>query len=383
MCRRFRWKETALYRKSRTKEVKVLQRHQIVPLLYTLHEGPTGAHNSTERIFQQVQERYYWPKINENIRGYVQTCDACQRRGNPKVNNVLYPIEPKAPFQRIGIDIVGPLTITKKGNRYIVTAMDYFTKWPIAKAIKEAMAKTVSKFIYEKIICEHGCPQVLQSDRGIHFVNRVIQDLSEKFRIKHRLSTPYHPQTNGLVERFNQTLCEKLAKMAEETTMWDEFIDSALMAYCTTKHVITGVTLFLLVYGREAVLPIDEPYDFRIRDRMMQIVEEVPHIRKEARRMIRHSQQRMIESDPKKEKLFYIGEEVLYHDVAKEKYYSGKLEEKWKGPYTINAILLNGSYKIADQYEVLRIPVNGDRLKKYDQQNLKPIVVIEVTKKLN
>ena len=124
----------------------------------------------------------------EDIRGYVQTCDACQRRGNPKVNNILHPIEPRAPFQRIGIDIVGPLTITKKGNRYIVTAMDYFTKWPIAKAIKETTAKTVSKFIYEKIICEHGCLQVLQSDQRTHFVNRVIQNLSEKFKIKHRLS---------------------------------------------------------------------------------------------------------------------------------------------------------------------------------------------------
>src|SRR6266511_2277984 len=242
MCRRFRWKETALYRKSRTKEVKVLQRYQVVPLLYILHEGPTGAHNGTERIFQQVQERYYWPKMYEDIRGYVQTCDACQRRGNPRANNILHPIEPKASFQRIRIDIVGLLTITKKRNRYIVTAMDYFTKWLIVKAIKEVTAKTVSKFIYEKIICEHRYPQVLQSDREIHFVNRVIQDLSEKFRIKHRLSTLYHPQTNGLVERFNQTLCEKLAKMAEETTMWDEFIDPALMAYRTTRYVITKVT---------------------------------------------------------------------------------------------------------------------------------------------
>src|SRR6266496_4338587 len=109
----------------------------------------------------------------EDIRGYVQTCDACQRRGNPKANNILHLIEPRAPFQRIGIDIVGSLMITKKGNRYIVTAMDYFTKWLIVKAIKEATAKTVSKFIYEKIICEPGCPQVLQSDRGTHFINSV------------------------------------------------------------------------------------------------------------------------------------------------------------------------------------------------------------------
>src|SRR6266540_4453282 len=126
------------------------------------------------------------------------------------------------------------------------------------------------------------------------------------------------------------------------------------MAYRMTKHVTTGVTSFLLVYGKKAVLPIDELYDMRMRDRMMQIVEEVSHIREEARRMIRHSQQRMMENDPKKEKLFCIGEEVLYHDAAKEKQYSGKLEEKWKGPYTINAILLNGSYKITDQYGVLR-----------------------------
>ena len=83
--------------------------------------------------------------------------------------------------------------------------------------------------------------------------------------------------------------------------------------------------------------------------------------------MIRHSQQRMIENNPKKEKLFYIGEEVLYYNIAKEKYYSDKLEEKWKGPYIINAILLNGSYKIADQYGVLRTPINGDRLKRYDR----------------
>ena len=93
----------------------------------------------------------------EDIRGYVQTCNACQRRDNSKTNNILHSIKLKALFQRIRIDIVGLLTITKKRNRYIVTAMDYFTKWLIVKAIKEATVKTVSKFIYEKIICEYGC----------------------------------------------------------------------------------------------------------------------------------------------------------------------------------------------------------------------------------
>ena len=82
--------------------------------------------------------------------------------------------------------------------------------------MKEAITKAVSKFIYQKIICEHGCFEVLQSDQEMHFVNRVIENLMEKFRIKHYLSSPYHPQTNSLVKRFNQTLCKKLAKLAEE-----------------------------------------------------------------------------------------------------------------------------------------------------------------------
>src|SRR6266498_2320116 len=116
--------------------------------------------------------------------------------------------------------------------------------------------------------------------------------------------------------------------MVKETTMWDEFIDLALIVYCTIKYTITGVIPFLLVYGREVVLPIDESYDLCMKDCMMQIVKEIPHIREEAQRMIRYSQQRIMENNPKKEKLFQIGEEVLYYDAIKKKYYSSKLEKK-------------------------------------------------------
>src|SRR6266540_2766249 len=235
----------------------------------------------------------------EDIRNYVKTCDDCQRRGGLQKNNIIHPILAKAPFQRIRIDIVGPLMITRRGNCYIVTAMDYFTKWLIAKALKEATAKAVSKFIYQKIICEHGCPEVLQSDRETHFVNRVIEDLTEKFRIKYRLSSPYHPQTNGLVERFNQILCEKLVKLSEETDQWDEFVDPILMAYRTTKHLATGVIPFLLTYGREAVLLIDETKLLTIYERMMSIVKEITHIREEARLMIQKVQDRMVQQTPR------------------------------------------------------------------------------------
>ncbi len=88
------------------------------------------------------------------------------------------------------------------------------------------------------------------------------------------------------MERFNQTLCEKLAKLSEETDQWDEFVDPVLMAYRTTKYSITGVIPFLLTYGKEAVLPIDETKPLTIYEYMMSIVKEIPHIREEARLMI-------------------------------------------------------------------------------------------------
>src|SRR6266498_4142198 len=151
---------------------------------------------------------------------------------------------------------------------------------------KVKVIQNLQEINFQKIICEHGCPEVLQNDRRIHFVNRIIEDLMKRFRIKHCLSLPYHSQTNGLVKKFNQTLCEKLAKLSEETDQWDEFVDPILIAYRMTKHSATGITPFLLTYGREAVLPIDETKLLTIHERMMSIVEEIPHIREEVRLII-------------------------------------------------------------------------------------------------
>src|SRR6266511_5801614 len=123
-------------------------------------------------------------------------------------------------FERWEFDIVRSLPQTEDEYRYIVVAMDYFSRWPEARPLTHANARQVAKFIYEEIIYRFGTPRVLQSDRGMHFVNKVIQELTDKFRIRHSLSSPYHPQSNGLVEHFNRTLCEELAKVAETINDW-------------------------------------------------------------------------------------------------------------------------------------------------------------------
>ena len=131
-------------------------------------------------------------------------------------NNQKRTIPPTDIFERWGVDIVGSLPITKEGNRYIIVAMNYFSRWPEARPLKTANADTVATFLYEEIICRFGAPRVLQNDRGTHFVNELIQRLTKKFKVKHSLSSPYHPQSNRLVERFNKMLCKGIVKLAEE-----------------------------------------------------------------------------------------------------------------------------------------------------------------------
>ena len=148
-------------------------------------------------------------------------------------------------FERQGIDIVRPLPQTEDGYRYIVVAMDYFSRWPEARPLTHANAWQVAKFIYEKIICRFGAPRILQSDRGTHFVNEVIQELTDKFWIRHSLSSPYHPQSNGLVKCFNRILCEGLAKMAKIINNWDTYIQLVLFSYQMYELRVTGQSLFI------------------------------------------------------------------------------------------------------------------------------------------
>ena len=170
----------------------------------------------------------------------------------------MHPIKVEQPFDRIGIDIIGPLFTTNKGNKYIVVATDYLTKWPEARALTNAKASSVVPFFYEDIICKHGCPKELLTDRGTHFVNQMLDSLCEELGVKHKLTTAYHPQTNDLVERFNRTLCETLAKFANENKNdWDDFLPSTLFAYRTKRHSTTQHEPFYLTYGRNATLLIE------------------------------------------------------------------------------------------------------------------------------
>src|SRR3954462_5871968 len=285
-------KNNFLYKKDKRKNenlLRVIRRFEMEPVLYMMHTHPTAGHFSVDIMFNKIRDRYFWPRMYEDIREYVKTCDACQRRGKATDNQRLHPIPVYSPFHQIGIDFVRPLPQTKTGNKYIIVAVDYLTKWPEARAVPRATAEETTKFIYEEIICRHGCPQKILTDRGTHFKNQLVEALIQQFEIQHLLSTPYHPQTNGLVKRFNRTLCESLARLSLKNNDWDLYIAPTLFAYRTTKHSTTKIEPFFLVYGRSARLPMDpdQPPDLSVtNDRLVKLIDEAPFIRARARNQI-------------------------------------------------------------------------------------------------
>ena len=377
--------EDTLYRKKRINDeirwLKVSRRYEIEGVMYMMHDHPLSAHFSVRKTYDKIRERYYWSGMFKDVETYVKTCWNCQMRGKPNNKNELNSIRIVEPFYQIGIDYVGPLPITENGNRYIITAMDYFTKWPEAKAVAEATAKETAGFIYEDIICRHGCPKRILTDRGSHFNNQMVNELMTRFGIKHKLSTPYHPKTNGLIERFNKTLCEGLAKLTDNGKNWDKEISSVLFAYRTNKHSSNRMTPFYLTYGRKARLQMDKEQDSTINSRIEHIVEKLPEERRKAKEenlKTQDHQKKYHDQKIKKKIKFQIGDKVLYYKAAKEKQWTGKLEDNWKGPYYIHEKLFGGSYKIKElDGRVLKTPVNGELLKQFNsREDFEPIIIV-------
>ena len=171
------------------------------------------------------------------------------------LNNLSLPL---GPFEKWGIDAIGPLPRTAAGKEYIIVGVDYMTRWAEAAPTSRITAKDVAKFVFDSICCRFGTPLEIISDRGPGFRGNLVTELMSKLSIKHRHSTPYYPQCNGLVEKVNGMICKIITKhVGSKAQTWDRHLNAALWAYRTSFKASLGFTLFHLVYGQEALLPIE------------------------------------------------------------------------------------------------------------------------------
>jgi hypothetical protein len=378
-------------KKNPDKPLRVIKWTEVDPVLYMMHSHPTAGHLGIDAMYYKIVERYYWDGMYRDIREYVRTCEVCQKRGKSRRKEPLHPIKIGQAFERVGIDLVGPLPITNQKNHYIIVATDYLTRWPEAQAVSDASAATLAQFIFTEIICRHGIPKIILSDQGPNFRSDMIRILCEKFLIRHKFSSPYHPQTNGMVERLNRTLCESLAKVTTSKD-WDIYLPSVLFAYRTKRHTTTGYTLFQLVYRRQATLPVElilptsepEPeidLEDSILTRAYELIDRLKDSQGQARKNTTASQQKQKERHDARITLieFEVGDKVWIQCKDIVISHSVKFEEKRKGPYIIYAKLGNGAYKLqTDKGQILKQYYNSDRLEKYhEQQGWEPQIIIE------
>ena len=170
---------------------------EVPSILATCHKSACGGYFSGLLTCQKVlRAGYFWPDLFKDAKEYVRKCDACQRyaRNNLRIEMSVHVSLPLIPFEKWRIDYVGEVhPHSSKGMAYIIMATEYLIKWAEAKAVKTNTAANAAIFMYENIISKFGCPKILVSDRGIHFLNEMIQEMTYRFKIDHRKTTPYHP----------------------------------------------------------------------------------------------------------------------------------------------------------------------------------------------
>ena len=169
------------------------------------------------------------------------TANIQQQKHIPPRENVsqiapLHPIQVKGAFHWVAMDIIGPMTETARGNKYIIIFIDYLTKWVEARPLPNQTAPVVAKAFIEDVVCRHGIPETILSDRGPQFMGSVFTRLCALLNIDKTCTSGYRPQTDGLCERFNKTLATMLSCYCNENTSdWDEYIATALFSYrCAT-----------------------------------------------------------------------------------------------------------------------------------------------------
>ncbi|XP_065675438.1 uncharacterized protein LOC136091655 [Hydra vulgaris] len=196
--------------------------------------------------------------MNKDIRNYVATCVSCQKSNlkMKKVSPELHSIPvPTKVWHQVGVDLCS-LPKNPEGYVGICVVVDYFSKWVEAKPIYNKSAEEVSRFLYE-LICRHGCTSIQINDQGREFCNKVSENLFDLTGTCQRITSAYHPQANGLVERANRTIQGSMLKVLNgEQEKWPLSLDGILFAFRTTRHKSTGVTPFQIMYAREPVLPL-------------------------------------------------------------------------------------------------------------------------------
>ena len=315
-------------------------------VLYSVHGLEISGHDGVARTQARLSRHFWWPKVNQDCKAWVQSCLYCQRRkrGRPWKHGPYGSLQAQRPFDLVSFDIVGKLPETNDGNEYLLTVIDHFSRYPLAIPIPDRSLKTVVSALHTHLVCVFGTPRLLLSDREKSFASSVTKALFAKLGIKKIETSGYQPQANGTIERFHRFLNAALTMVCNDhKNDWDEHVDSVLFAYRTSLCTSTGVSPFEALFGRSVHAPPDILYDL---DPTMILGEakhgvQVSQSLQEAVKNIRKQQLKIHLANKdrvnKKRKFvsFEPGDLVMYYDHSFDTEGVSKLQWLFSGPHQI------------------------------------------------
>ena len=326
----------------------VLPQEFVHDLLHHYHDADVSAHRRYAAMYAQVRPKYFWRSMARDVHEYLQTCDKCARadRRAQQRNSALQPTEPAAVLLRIHLDIVGPLTKTKEGYKYILVMVDSCTRWAEFVPLQVQTAEAVVEAFYDQWICRYGVPKQVTTDRGKNFTAALTRAVNMRLGIKHVLTSAYHPQANGVCERRNKSMKEGIQRLIDnQSEMWAYYLPAVAHALNNAVNGSTGFSPYFLLFGREArraadfLLPIYEDYPPDARAALEQVTHKISYHEKEARELdlAAREKYRRTHDEHVREEEFQVGDMVwCYTPDTARRYQTGrKLVSPYAGPFVI------------------------------------------------
>lgn len=259
---RLQLREGVLYRRVQDSKTNALHLQLVLPqsqwreVFTSCHEHM--GHFAADKTLKTLHTRYYWPNMFADIQKWCSECPQCVLRKKPTNSTVsLTPITASYPLELITMDFLS-LEASVGGFENIMVLTDHFTKFAWAAATRDQTAKTTVRVMWQQVIQYFGCPARFHADQGPNFEASVVKQLCDLYGCKKSHTTPYHPEGNGLTERFNRTLLGMLRSLVEEKkSRWADYLPEMIHAYNNTVHTSTGYTPSYLMFGRHARAPVD------------------------------------------------------------------------------------------------------------------------------
>ena len=239
--------------------VLIVPREMRADLLRLAHDVPSSGHMGISRCLERLQRQYYWPGMGAEVQLWIAECEKYNQRKTPCPTRKapVQSIEVGQPMELWAMDVLGPLSMTARGNQYILVMSDHFTKWVEAVPMPNQRAEMVAKAFVDEVVTRHGVPTKLLTDQGRNFEVDLMKQVLSLLDVQKLRTSPYHPQTDGQVERMNRTLKGILmAYVNKDHNDWDDHLPLALFAYRSSVHSSSGVSRFKAIYGREATTPL-------------------------------------------------------------------------------------------------------------------------------